>query len=263
MNEGTACTATYNCANKASTSGSEGACTYTCRYSGTQTASGSTTSAAQSAAAAKCTCTKTYSYKRTCSGSCSGSEGRCTYTGTYTGGGTGTGSSCSAAQSNAASCTCGSKTYKHYASYAAETCNTKCPNGGSSNGVAITTTGSGSTCAAAYDDAIKKREAEFDANYTKYCDCKSAVNQWTSTSSITSCTSYSIEVRVCAVKTGNPAATTMRYGLRRNGVAFGSPGEYSKRVSPTASNNCDSNSFSTNGVPISNCNGISIWVTFD
>ena len=114
-----------------------------------------------------------------------------------------------------------------------------------------------------YDDAIKKRESEFNANYTKYCNCNSVVNQWTSSSSITSCSSSHIEVQVCAIKTGNPAATTMRYGLRRNGATFGSPGEYSKRVSPTASNNCDMNSFSTNGVSISNCNGINIWVTFD
>ena len=204
--------------------------------------------------------------------SCSGTEGDCTYTGTYTG--TGTGSASNHNNANGACqyaflqglthCTnCGNRTYKRTYSATATGCNSKCPNGGSSNGVAITTTGSGSTCAAAYDDAIKKREAEFNSNYTKYCNCKSAVNQWTSSSSITSCSSSHIEVKVCAIKTGNPAATTMRYGLRRNGAKFGSPGEYSIRVSPTASNNCDMESFSTNGVSISNCNGINIWVTFD
>ena len=103
-----------------------------------------------------------------------------------------------------------------------------------------------------------------EANKSAYCNCNpGGTNQWTSSSSITSCSSSHIEVKVCAIKTGNPAATTMRYGLRRNGATFGSPGEYSKRVSPTASNNCDMNSFSTNGVSISNCNGINIWVTFD
>ena len=35
----------------------------------------------------------------------------------------------------------------------------------------ITTTGTGSTCSAAYDNAIKLREAEFNSNYTKYCNC--------------------------------------------------------------------------------------------
>lgn len=103
-----------------------------------------------------------------------------------------------------------------------------------------------------------------EANKSAYCNCNpGGTNQWTSSSSITSCSSSHIEVKVCAIKTGNPAATTMRYGLRRNGAKFGSPGEYSIRVSPTASNNCDMNSFSTNGVSISNCNGINIWVTFD
>ena len=275
-NEGTACSASYNCANYSDSGDcplgdAEG--TWTCRGSGTQTANGSTTTAAQNAARAKCTCS---TYSATASGKCgatqcSGSEDGCSYTGTMTGNWSGSSSgqsnsslACLAAAANAAGdCTCGNRTYKRTYSATATGCNSKCPNGGSSNGVAITTTGSGSTCAAAYDDAIKKREAEFNSNYTKYCNCKSAVNQWTSSSSITSCSSSHIEVKVCAIKTGNPAATTMRYGLRRNGATFGSPGEYSIRISPTASDNCDMESFSTNGVSISNCNGINIWVTFD
>ena len=237
-NEGTACTASYNCANysdsgSCSFSGSLASArgTWTCKGSGTQTANGSTTSAAQSAAQAKCTCS-TYSATATgpCTGTCSGSEGDCTYTGTYTGSASGTASGSSSSSTTcvtallSARCTnCGNRTYKRTYSATATGCNSKCPNGGSSNGVAITTTGSGSTCAAAYDDAIKKREAEFNSNYTKYCNCKAAGG----TVRFVLNTSHTYGVNA-AIRLSNGAGTSINLGRNGSSSSFTtSPGSYS------------------------------------
>ena len=190
-NEGSACTASYNCSNISATSGSEGSCTYRCVYSGTQSASGSTTSAAESAARAKCTCSKTYSYTRSCSGSCSGSEDGCTYSGTYTGGGTGTGSSCSAAQSNAAACTCGGKTYSYIQTQAPSNsdCSWACKNEGYDTGTSknnsLSGTGSGSSCSTAKSNAISAWNDKFNGAVTTYCNCE---NNKTWSASVTSST---------------------------------------------------------------------------
>ena len=172
-NEGSACTASYNCSNISDSSGSEGSCTYRCVYSGTQSASGSTTSEAEQNARDKCTCSKTYSYTRSCSGSCSGSEDGCSYTGTYTGGGTGTGSSCSAAQSDAPSCTCGGKTYTYNLSKAATNsdCAEVCQYGGTTNGQSQTVVGTGSSCSYAKTQAEGNWEDYLNSYPDRFCNC--------------------------------------------------------------------------------------------
>ena len=154
-NEGTACSASYNCSNYSSLgtcSGSNHAqgARWTCTGSGTQTANGSTTSAAQSAAQAKCTCTSysVPSASKSCSSihgsSCSGTEGECSYTGKYTGTATGSSSgldsladACTVAAFNiginaglSSVCTCGNKTYTYTVSRVPTTsdCHTACGN---------------------------------------------------------------------------------------------------------------------------------------
>ena len=117
------------------------------------------------------------------------------------------------------------KTYTYKTSYAANisNCSNECPNGGSSNGVAITTTGSGSTCAAAYDDAIKKREAEFNSNYTKYCNCKAAGG----TVRFVLNTSHTYGVNA-AIRLSNGAGTSINLGKNGSSSSFTtSPGNYS------------------------------------
>ena len=197
-NEGSACTASYNCSNISASSGSEGSCTYRCVYSGTQSASGSTTSEAEQNARDKCTCSKTYSYTRSCSGSCSGSEDGCSYTGTYTGGGTGTGSSCSAAQSDAPSCTCGGKTYTYNLSKAATNsdCAEVCQYGGTTNGQSQTVVGTGSSCSYAKTQAEGNWEDYLNSYPDRFCNCANNQKNWSASISNQGASGNSISYRL-------------------------------------------------------------------
>ena len=199
VNEGTACSASYNCSNYSSS----GTCSesnhaqgsrWTCTGSGTQTANGSTTSAAQSAAQAKCTCT-TYgvpSASKSCSSirgsSCTGTEGECSYTGTWSGTATGSSSdadsasgACTAAafvigmNALGSACSCGNKTYTYTVSRVptASDCHTACGNStaisyGSST---LTRTGSSTYCADAKTVANRNWYDYLEANKSAYCNC--------------------------------------------------------------------------------------------
>ena len=106
---------------------------------------------------------------------------------TYAGGGTGNGSTCSAAQNNAPDCTCGNRTYSYTNSAPAEDsfCNYYCPNGGSSNGVNVT-----SKSASAWN-------SKFNGAVTTYCNCSNNVTKrWSISPTGASCVSSSSCVSV-------------------------------------------------------------------
>ena len=183
-NEGTACTASYNCSNY-SDSGSSGECSYTCRGSGTQSASGSTTSEAEAAAKAKCECsTYTASVRVDCSDHtpCSGSEDGCSYTGTYSGTQSGSGSAesfilaCLAAVGDASGkCVC-NKTYTYQLSKAASKsqCTSYCTGAGYDYGTvgsAQSVTGTGSSCSSAKSQASSSWDDYFESYPSRFCTC--------------------------------------------------------------------------------------------
>ena len=183
-NEGTACTASYNCSNY-SDSGSSGECSYTCRGSGTQSASGSTTSEAEAAAKAKCECsTYTASVRVDCSDHtpCSGSEDGCSYTGTYSGTQSGSGSAessilaCLAAVGDASGkCVC-NKTYTYQLSKAASQsqCTSYCTGAGYDYGTvgsAQSVTGTGSSCSYAKSQASSSWDDYFESYPSRFCTC--------------------------------------------------------------------------------------------
>ena len=181
--EGTACTATYNCSNYTE-SGTSGSSNWTCHGSGTQTGSGSTRSEAEADAKSKCKCT---SYTSNVTVDCSvnpdktGSEGGCSYVCKYSGSKSGTGTGSNRVESDLAAmndalskCTC-SKTYtfNHDRAASDQECKERCPNGGTSKGTHIRTSGTGSTCSAAEQASSDNWFNELDSNYSKYCNCNS------------------------------------------------------------------------------------------
>ena len=250
MNEGTACSASYNCSNYSSS----GTCSesnhaqgsrWTCTGSGTQTANGSTTSAAQSAAQAKCTCT-TYgvpSASKSCSSirgsSCTGTEGECSYTGTWSG--TATGSSSDADSASGAckaaafvigmnalgsACSCGNKTYTYTVSRVptASDCHTACGNStaisyGSST---LTRTGSSTYCADAKTVANRNWYDYLEANKSAYCNCNPS-----GTVRFVLNTSHTYGVNA-AIRLSNGAGTSINLGKNGSSSSFTtSPGSYS------------------------------------
>ena len=187
--EGTACTATYDCSNYTS-SGSDQLngipYNWTCHGEGTQTGSGSTTSEAEANAKSKCGCsnyTATVNYNCTNLDDTSGSEGGCSYVCKYHGTQTGVSNTSYSTKEAAAfaatidagkKCQC-SKTYtfNHDRAASDQECKERCPNGGTSNGTHIRTSGTGSTCSAAEQASSDNWFNELDSNYSKYCNCDS------------------------------------------------------------------------------------------
>ena len=187
--EGTACTVTYDCSNYTS-SGSDQLngipYNWTCHGEGTQTGSGSTTSEAEANARSKCECsnyTATVNYNCTNLDDTSGNEGGCSYVCKYHGTQTGvsntsysTKEAAGLAAMFAASkkCQC-SKTYtfNHDRAASDQECKERCPNGGTSKGTHIRTSGTGSTCSAAEQASSDNWFNELDSNYSKYCNCNS------------------------------------------------------------------------------------------
>lgn len=185
--EGTACTATYDCSNYTS-SGSDQLngipYNWTCHGEGTQTGSGSTTSEAEANAKSKCGCsnyTATVNYNCTNLDDTSGSEGGCSYVCKYHGTQTGVSNTSYSTKEAAAlaatidagkKCQC-SKTYtfNHDRAASNQECSERCPNGGTSNGTHIRTSGTGSTCSAAEQASSDNWFNELDSNYSKYCNC--------------------------------------------------------------------------------------------
>lgn len=188
--EGTACTATYNCANYTSSGTDQlDAIPYnwTCQGEGTQTGSGSTTSEAEANAKSKCECSNyaaTGNYDCTRLDDTSGNEDGCSYVCKYHGTQTGVSNMSYSTQQAAAfaamlaagkKCQC-SKTYtfNHDRAASNQECSERCPVGGTSNGTHIRTSGTGSTCSAAESASSSNWFNELDRNYGKYCNCNSA-----------------------------------------------------------------------------------------
>ena len=78
----------------------------------------------------------------------------------------------------------------------------KCPNGGTSKGNAITGNGSGSSCSTAKSQAESNRIAEFNRNYTSYCNCNA------------SCTSATVRLYSSS---GIPAGATLNAQIKKGG----------------------------------------------
>ena len=187
-NEGSACTASYNCSNHRDSGVNEmgnANCSWSCTGSGTQSASGATTSEAQAAAEAKCSCSSyTATLTAQCSGSCSGSESGCTYTGTKTGTLTGHGSgnsiatACLSALVSDDACTCGNRTWsKEYSATPSNSdCNWACGNEGYDKGtskgtsISVTTT-STISCSDAASKSASAWNSKFNGAVTTYCNC--------------------------------------------------------------------------------------------
>lgn len=165
--EGTACTSTYDCGHY--TEGEDiGDCHCNCRGEGIKTGHGATTEEANQDARSQCKCVGSYTALVPCEGS--GTEGNCSYTITGTSR-IGTGSTCSSACDNARSKCSKTYTYSHDRAASNQECSERCPNGGTSNGTHIRTSGTGSTCSAAEKASSDNWFNELDENYTKYCNC--------------------------------------------------------------------------------------------
>ena len=202
---------------------------WTCKGSGTQTANGSTTSAAQSAAQAKCTCTS-YTATATTGAIQEGTSGECDSTCNVTLYCEGTGSSssraCSDASGNCSVVSTGTCTYTYTVSRipTASDCHTACGNNiaisyGTST---LTKTGSSSYCADAKTVANRNWYDYLEANKSAYCNCNPS-----GTVKFVLNTSHTYGVNA-AIRLSNGAGTSINLGKNGSSSSFTtSPGSYS------------------------------------
>ena len=254
MNEGTACTASYNCANYTESQScsnnlaSSKTGKVSCVGEGSQTANGSTTSEAQSAAKEKCECkvftvsgTVNYSYFANDTGTTS--DG-CSYTKTYSGNpsytfttsassGSVSGNQeganllCALASSNNKDKCSSSTTYSYTVDKKPtdSDCKTAC---GNNNATAIASarsmlqTRTGSTCSAAKSNATTAWKDFLSSHASNYCHCNPS-----GTVKFVLNTSHTYGVNA-AIRLSNGAGTSINLGKNGSSSSFTtSPGSYS------------------------------------